>query len=69
MSDKLKPCPFCGGEAELFLRSCNGVPSGDVVTEAEITCNKCDVKFTRWALNKIWAKKSVIEAWNRRVEK
>lgn len=67
--NKLKTCPFCGGEAVLLLRSCNGVPSGDVGTEAVITCNKCSVKFTRWALKKIWAKKSVIEAWNRRVEK
>ena len=68
MSEKLKPCPFCDGDAKLFLRSCNGIPSGDIGTEAIIQCNKCNVKSTRWALKKNWAKKSVIEAWNRRVD-
>ena len=63
---ELKQCPFCGGDAVLLLRSCNGAPSGNVGTEAVIQCNTCNVKFTRWALKKVWAKKSAIEAWNRR---
>ena len=66
---ELKPCPFCGGEAVLLLRCRNGIPSGDAGTEAVIQCNKCNVKFTRWALKKNWAKESVIDAWNRRDEK
>lgn len=68
MSEKLKPCPFCGGDALLFLQCRNGIPSGDVGTEAIIQCNECNAKITRWALKKNWAKKSVIDAWNGRAE-
>ena len=66
MSKELKLCPFCGGDAKLFLHSCNGIPSGDVGTEAIIQCNECNAKITRWGLKKDWVKKSAIDAWNRR---
>jgi C4-type Zn-finger protein len=68
MSDTLKSCPCCGGNAALLLQRRNGIPSGDVGTEATIICNQCHLKLVRWALKKSWAKKSALVAWNTRIE-
>lgn len=61
MFDELKPCPFCGGTAHLFVN--DGV---------RVICPKCgasskilvDAMVTKGVAGN--ATKSVIEAWNRR---
>ena len=52
MTDKLKPCPFCGGEARRYYghMDCYG-----------ITCKKCSAKIYGYA-----NKASAARAWNRR---
>ena len=52
MSDKLKPCPFCGGEARLIGHS-----------PYSITCCKC--RATTVICN---TPDDAIDAWNRRAE-
>lgn len=36
---KIKPCPFCGGEAEIKIQKCDYGISGTI-----ITCKKCHAK-------------------------
>lgn len=63
MFDELKLCPFCGGEAVLFVE--NGV---------RVVCPKCGATskclIDGWVGNRTTgnAVKSVITAWNRRVK-
>lgn len=56
---ELKPCPFCGGKARLFVS--NGV---------RVFCTKCDLT-TRISVDceriETSAVEDVIKAWNRRV--
>ena len=54
---KLKPCPFCGGEAGV---GDNGRHTGRLRFVA--TCNKCEAEITRVEL------KEAAKAWNTRVE-
>ena len=61
MFDELKSCPFCGGQAHLFVN--DGV---------RVICPKCGAS-TKILVDRITASgitdnatKSVIEAWNRR---
>lgn len=61
--DKLKPCPFCGGEAHLFVN--NGV---------RVICPDCGAT-TKVLIDSMSARgvsgnsvESVIKAWNRRTE-
>ena len=70
MNEKLKKCPFCGGEVDFWTR-----------TEAEdyqaliIDCKDCPANMEEWvykydknfAKNFEKKKAEVIEAWNRRV--
>ncbi len=53
--NKLKPCPFCGGEA-VHLRS------NLVYTTTYVSCTKCSAR-TDYYNTKGWATR----AWNRRV--
>lgn len=57
-SPKLKPCPFCGGEAELLPMDFAG-PNPPF----RIACTKCDYK-TVW-MRADW-KSSAVAAWNLR---
>ena len=57
MSEKLKPCPFCGGEAE---------PKSSVDTFGHegffyVLCRKCYARTDHYETGA-----EVIEAWNRR---
>lgn len=45
--NKLKPCPFCGGEASIKEYD-NGYKSdGLYVASYKVGCNKCKIYFTR----------------------
>lgn len=54
--DKLKPCPFCGGKAELLI-----VPGN--ITKWVVRCTKCYTNNGTFVLDH-----DAIEAWNRRTE-
>jgi len=50
---ELKPCPFCGGEAEVWV--------SDVTDRAVIYCKVCDARIMKPN------EREAIEAWNWRV--
>ena len=52
---ELKPCPFCGGEANF------------IGATATIKCKKCGGAFI--VTNPLISKLEASEAWNRRAEK
>lgn len=57
---KLKPCPFCGGEAHkriAFPVDSDGMEMNMYIVE----CENCDIGFSR-----LWDEEEVIEAWNTR---
>ena len=69
MTDELKPCPFCGGEAELFESNISrsveysvyiGCPTcgGQTTTTSAVPATQYTVDSTR---------QTVISRWNRRV--
>lgn len=65
--DRLKPCPFCGGEANIR-------ESSDAFSAVfyEARCKKCNVNVIVYAdMTKSieWNKKKCIEKWNTRKEK
>lgn len=54
MSERLKPCPFCGGEAELIKPR--------LETPWTVECKKCGcILFTEYE-----CQRKAIAAWNRR---
>lgn len=56
--DKLKPCPFCGGEANLYS-------AGLTITKIyAVACMKCKVQYPPIFADEDMA----IEAWNKRTE-
>lgn len=59
MSEELKPCPFCGGEAERITLVDAENFGGDV-----ISCKKCEC-CTRVVFGE---KEGLVESWNRRAE-
>lgn len=59
----LKPCPFCGGEAELREELVAGN------TRFYVSCENDDCRVIVETRNSVSATKAgAIEAWNRRVE-
>lgn len=60
MSEKLKPCPFCGVEAELDIKQ--HVPKGYDYTP-RCTNPSCAGRLTKKWINA----EEAIKAWNRRV--
>jgi len=52
---ELKPCPFCGGEADMDYEPC-GLRSVDWI----VFCNNCLAKMTSTE------KEDAIKQWNRR---
>lgn len=67
-SIKLKPCPFCGGEAYARFEPENKEAFG----YSSVECRKCGavpyVHRVYYGLNKEDAIKGVVAAWNRRIE-
>ena len=62
----IRPCPFCGGEAELITR-------GNAFTKkrsAEIECSDCHTLQVTGAIHSslAWCQEKAIEKWNKRVE-
>ena len=51
--ENLKPCPFCGGEADYYENYYHG---------CNIYCQKCGAEF------ECDSEAEAIEAWNRRAE-
>lgn len=54
MNKKLKPCPFCGGEAKLFLDESRYYKS-------QVYCKKCGVRTNREHIPEI-----AVTTWNTR---
>lgn len=59
MSEKLKPCPFCGGEAEMINIDAARVQG--ITDPVTVRCKECKCN-TNW-FSKEW---EAIDAWNRR---
>lgn len=53
--EKLKKCPFCGGEAKFYKVN-------DFVRRYVVKCTKCDIRIVRCG------KEKAIESWDRRAE-
>lgn len=60
MNEELKPCPFCGGEAEIIIFS---VEYGTVTVGC--TNEECDITMGK----AFFTDKEAIQHWNRRVNK
>lgn len=69
MSEELKPCPFCGGEAKIY--SGPHYDGGHVTYWAVVKCESCEAsgmkidEYEPVSRVEEWAS----EAWNRRAEK
>jgi Lar family restriction alleviation protein len=63
MTDKLKPCPFCGGEAELF--EIKGANSDLIAYMVGCIEGSCEI---RPSIQKQLDKEGTIELWNRRAD-
>ena len=65
MSDKLKPCPFCGGDAMLIGRPLHFNHMFDDGERAyHIECSLCWVRTPE-----VTDEESAVNSWNRRDEK
>lgn len=61
MSEELKPCPFCGGEARMNVAFASG---GDHSVGVYVVCLECrSWSGTKWGDG---AQEKAAEAWNRR---
>lgn len=61
--EKLKPCPFCGDEAELSTGRFDGKDTSYVM------CKKCGSQGEFFLVSTKYASaEKAIKAWNRRVE-
>lgn len=66
---KLKPCPFCGSEAEVIICKRDKVERGDFGND-EVACVKCVLcnAQTSWFLHMPLAEVRAIQRWNIRYE-
>lgn len=64
--DKLLPCPFCGGIAELKFRGNNATKS----RSATVNCTSCYVERTIGSVrhNALWCAELSIDSWNKRTQ-
>lgn len=62
--DKLKPCPFCGGEAEVIPHRFFCSALNDWKTESYgVACKRCNT----YGYQFFGCKQHAIKAWNRRI--
>ena len=65
---ELKPCPFCGGEAEYIERG-NGHTG---LTETIVRCKSCNTKqvhkWMRYRFDMEFVRARTKEAWNKRMK-
>jgi len=64
MKEELKPCPLCGGEADLTLKGNDHTKKRSVT----IKCKKCSVTLTVGAMrfSHNWCEETSIKKWNTR---
>ena len=67
MMAELKPCPFCGGEAELKKYMCSLGNDGYYVVECKI-CGAKGKAIRNTSFISENDEKRAIEAWNRRAD-
>jgi hypothetical protein len=67
MSEKLKPCPFCGGN-NVEYTICN-VPFNDVIKNHFAGCIDCNIGFTVVSTNPKYGtiQESLTKEWNNRI--
>lgn len=63
MSEELKPCPFCGGDAEFHTEK--GV-TGELY--GWVGCNRCDAMSCHIDLRSMHQREHPIDAWNLRTQ-
>ena len=77
MSDKLLPCPFCGGAPRIqhvFMADpfCGGAPRiqhvfmADEPTHSRVICTNCHAKTDYYVYE--FGDRNIIKVWNRRVD-
>lgn len=67
-SPKLRECPFCGGEAELYrMRRDNRKRYGVYHMIATIKCRECTAQVEQAGCNEDRAIEYAAKRWNRRV--
>lgn len=59
MTDDLKPCPFCGGEADIYYSNGEGI--------WKIMCKKCFLRVEDGFKPRVVTKETLIAWWNERV--
>ena len=64
MTDKLKPCPFCGGQAKLFNTRVQGG-----YDYSYVQCLKCSIHTAKYDVSVNYcSSEKATEAWNRRAD-
>ena len=64
MTEELKPCPFCGCEAEMNVNAGSHGYTPDIYC---VICKRCGAKIEIVSNNYDDLSMAVIDAWNRRV--
>lgn len=65
--DELKPCPFCGDEADVSVVADDGGYSATVRCAGYIE-HDCFAHMTYWAQKREWAVETAFKKWNRRAD-
>ena len=66
MNKELKPCPFCGGEADWYIETKDALVQmgGFASVNNTVECDSCGITTPIYA-----DKSKAIKAWNTRIEK
>ena len=68
MVNKLKPCPFCGEEGRIIIKT-EGTFSDFGLYRSMVRCAECGVIVDRYEKTPYAAEDRAIEAWNTRAER